>query len=316
MNLSKGDILSLLAEGGEELFARADAVRRREKGEFVEVRALLEFSNHCRRLCRYCGLNAENRKLPRFRLDPSEIVSLSQEAARAGYRTVVLQSGEDRSYSPEAIGEMVHKIKKSGCAVTLSCGEWPREVYAHWRACGADRYLLKHETADPALYRALHPDSTLSARLRCLRDLKELGYETGGGFMVGLPGETPETVADNLLLLQTIGCDMAGIGPFLPHPDTALRDAPPGSGELTRRAVAVARLLLPRANLPATTALTVLEGDRSVFSCGANVVMKKITPGPCKKLYQIYPADFPDADIPQGRREVEAEIRSYGRTPR
>lgn len=316
MNLSKEEILSLLAGEEAKLFSRADAVREREKGAFVEVRALLEFSNYCHRLCRYCGLNAENRNLSRFRLEPSEIISLSTEAASAGYRTVVLQSGEDRSYSPETIGEMVREIKKSGCAVTLSCGEYPREVYAHWRDCGADRYLLKHETADPALYRQLHPDSTLDNRLRCLRDIKELGYETGGGFMVGLPGETLETVADNLLLLQELGCDMAGIGPFLPHPDTPLGDAAPGSGELTRRAVAVVRLLLPQANLPATTALTVLEGDRSVFSCGANVIMKKITPGPCKKLYQIYPAEFPDADIPQGRREVEAEIRSYGRTPR
>lgn len=316
MTLQKAEILALLRGEGDALFAEADAVREREKGSIVDIRALLEFSNHCRRLCSYCGLRAENRTLARFRLTPEEIVSLSQEAAKAGYRTVVLQSGEDRSYSPEAIGEMVREIKKSGIAVTLSCGEWPKEVYAHWRDCGADRYLLKHETADPALYRELHPDSTLEERLRCLRDLKALGYETGGGFMVGLPGETLETVADNLLLLAALECDMAGIGPFLPHPDTPLRHAPPGSGELTRRAVAVARLLLPRANLPATTALTVLEGDRSVFSCGANVVMKKITPNSLQKLYQIYPADFPETDIPAGRREVEAEIRSYGRIPR
>ena len=316
MTLSKAEVLDLLRGEGDALFTEADAVRAQEKGDIVDIRALLEFSNHCRRLCHYCGLRAENRALARFRLSPEEIVSLSREAAEAGYRTVVLQSGEDRSYSPETIGEMVREIKKSGCAVTLSCGEWPKEVYAHWRDCGADRYLLKHETADPALYRELHPDSTLKDRLRCLRDLKALGYETGGGFMVGLPGETLEAVADNLLLLAALGCDMAGIGPFLPHPDTPLGSAPPGSGELTRRAVAVARLLLPRANLPATTALTVLEGDRSVFSCGANVVMKKITPASVQKLYQIYPADLPQADIPAGRREVEAEIRSYGRIPR
>lgn len=304
-------------EDFDEVYARADRVRREEKGDEIQIRALLEFSNHCRRACRYCGLNRYNAGLPRFRLEPCEMLETALEAVEAGYRTVVFQSGEDGWYTPEAIGDVVRAVKRAGAAVTLSCGEYPTEVYEYWRSCGADRYLLKHETADPKLYARLHPDSRLEARLRCLRDLKRLGYETGGGFMIGLPGQTEAAVAENLLLLRELSCDMAGIGPFIPHPDTPLRDVPHGSTELTKRAVALARLLLPKANLPATTALGVLDmgQKRSVFDCGANVIMQKVTPNRVKRLYEIYPAQLADSSVRSGRLAVEEEIRSLGRTP-
>lgn len=299
------------------IFRQADRLRRERKGDEIQIRALLEFSSHCRRMCRYCGLNRTNTALQRFRLEPSEILETALEAVEAGYRTVVLQSGEDGWYKPEAIGEVVRGIKRAGAAVTLSCGEVPDEVYRYWRECGADRYLLKHETSDPELYAALHPDSSLEERLRCLRAIHSLGYETGGGFMVGLPGQTLDTVASDLLLLREIGCHMAGIGPFIPHPETPLRDASPGSTELTKRAVALARLLLPDANLPATTALGVLDSGekRSVFDCGANVIMQKVTPVRVRRMYEIYPSNPAESSISAGRKAVEEEIRRLGRIP-
>ena len=276
----------------QEVYQAADAVRRQTVGDTVHIRALLEFSNYCRRRCRYCGLNAAH-KQTRYRMTAEEILASAQEASAAGYRTLVMQSGEDPGFPLKLLGEVIREIKsRTGMAVTVSCGEMAEEDYAYLRRCGADRYLLKHETADPALYDQLHPCGTLGNRVGCLRTLKRLGFETGGGFMVGLPGQTPAVIARDLLLLRSIPCDMAGIGPFIAHPATDLRGCPNGSTELTKRAVSLARLLLPGANLPATTALGVLDsGEKSdVFSCGANVVMKKITPDPYKQLYEIYPS--------------------------
>ena len=315
--LSKGQLVELLElEDFDPICAQADAVRRETVGDTVHIRALLEISNHCRRLCTYCGLRAPRTSLPRYRMTPQEIVSAACEAAQVGYRTLVLQSGEDPWFTPKILGEIVSEIKaRTGMAVTLGCGEMKGEDYAYLKEAGTDRYLIKHETADPDLYRRLHPDSTLEQRVGCLRTLKELGYETGSGFMVGLPGQTLETLAEDLLLLASIPCDMAGIGPFLPHPDTPLREGTAGSPELTRRCVALARLLLPTANLPATTALTLRGDNGQVFSGGANVVMRKITPNCYKKQYEIYPANLPDTDIPAQRQQLEEQIRSLGRVP-
>lgn len=307
----------LLREDFSEIYQEADRVRRETVGDTVHIRALLEFSSYCKRLCRYCGLNCANQNASRFRLTPQEILETAQEARDAGYQTLVLQSGEDPWYTAEIIGDLVKKIKAMGLVLTLSCGEHPAETYRYWRDCGADRYLLKHETSSEPLYRSLHPDSTLAQRVACLKTLKKLGYETGGGFMIGLPGQDADTIAGDLLLLREIGCDMAGIGPFIPHPDTPLKDSAHGSTELTKRAVALARLLLPKANLPATTALGVLDSGekRGVFDCGANVIMRKVTPLSVRKLYEIYPAKLAETDIPSGRRETEEEIRQMGRIP-
>ena len=316
-DLSPAGLERLLALADFTPVAReADRVRSETVGDTVHIRALLEFSNHCRRRCAYCGLRADNRPLPRYRMAPEEIVAAAREAHQAGYRTIVLQSGEDPWYTPQLLGEIVSEIKAAtDMAVTLSCGEMDRDAYAHLRACGADRYLLKQETADPDLYRAFHPGTSLEERVGCLKALKALGYETGSGFMVGLPGQTLSVLARDLLLLKEIPCDMAGIGPFLPHPATPLASAQPGSAELTRRCVALARLLLPKANLPATTALTVRGDNGQVFSGGANVVMRKITPTAYKRLYEIYPANMPDTDVAAQRALLEEQIRALGRVP-
>lgn len=314
---TQGELVELLGlEDFSPIYAQADQVRAEAVGDTVHIRALLEISNHCRRMCTYCGLRAPRQNLTRYRMDPEEVVQAACEAHAVGYRTIVLQSGEDPWYTPLMLGQIVSAIKaKTDMAVTLGCGEMREEDYAFLKLAGTDRYLIKHETADPDLYRRLHPDSSLDKRVGCLRTLKRLGYETGSGFMVGLPGQTLETLAQDLLLLASIPCDMAGIGPFLPHPDTPLRDGTAGDAELTRRCVALARLMLPSANLPATTALTVRGDNGQVFSGGANVVMRKITPNCYKRMYEIYPAQLPDTDIPAQRAQLEEQIRSLGRVP-
>lgn len=310
---------AIVAEDFSAVYAAADECRRSAVGDTVHLRAIVEFSNHCRRQCRYCGLNANNPNLRRFRMTPDEIVQAARQAADAGYHTVVLQSGEDAWFTPKVLGDVVRRIKaEAGLAITLSCGELPEEAYAYLRRCGADRYLLKHETADPALYEKLHPCGTLENRVHCLKTLKRLGYETGSGFMIGLPGQTADIIAADLLLLCEINCDMAGIGPFIPHPDTSLGGEVAGSAELTKRAVALARLLLPRCNLPATTSLGVLDSSEknNIFSCGANVVMRKVTPPEYRKFYEIYPADFGAVkSVAAERAELEDIVWKLGRIP-
>lgn len=264
-SLDRRRIAELLAlEDFSPVYREADRVRRETVEDTVHIRAIIEFSNICSRQCIYCGLNCRNSEIERFRMSTDEIVRSAKAAVDAGYRTIVLQSGEDRTYPVERLGEIVEALKSIGDdppAVTLSCGEMSRKDYEYLREKGADRYLLKQETADPELYRKLHPCGTLEDRVKCLRDLKALGYETGSGFMIGLPGQTLETVADDLLLLKDIGCHMAGIGPFIANPRTPLAGAKNGDPELTRRAVAIARLLLPHANLPVTTSLSVLTAS-------------------------------------------------------
>lgn len=186
--MNRRDLIDALkAEDFSPYYRLADKIRFQEKGNYVDIRAILEFSNICRRKCVYCGLNCRNQALHRYRMTPDEIVDAASAAARAGYRTLVMQSGEDPWFTPKILGGLVKEIKKTGMAVTLSCGEMPEEAYAYLRECGADRYLLKHETADPEIYSALHPDSSLQQRIACLKVLKRLGYETGSGFMIGLP---------------------------------------------------------------------------------------------------------------------------------
>ena len=332
------------------VYEAADRVRAENVGDTVHLRAIIEFSNICKRQCIYCGLNRDNAALPRFRMTHEEIVATAREAVAAGYRTIVLQSGEDPHFTPEKLGAIIRDIKAieltdvgtdeaAHPAVTVSCGEMSEEDYAYLKSCGADRYLLKHETADPELYNRLHPCGTLENRTNCLKAIHELGYETGSGFMVGLPGQTLETIAEDLLLLREIPCQMAGIGPFISNPKTKLVGAKNGDPEMTRRAVAIARLMLPKANLPVTTALSIMtEADtaqntnkqggavatgigtadpiENPFAFGANVVMKKVTPDEYKAAYEIYPAEYKPTDIKGDRQQLEQLIRSYGREPK
>ena len=316
--MDKRELTEMLAlENFDRIYKQADAVRKDHKGDEVYIRAIIEFSNICGRKCKYCGLNATNNKVVRYRMAPEEILDTARQATDAGYRTIVLQSGEDPCFHKEVLGDIVKAIKSMGAAVTLSCGELSYEELEYLRQCGADRYLLKHETADPHLYAQLHPCGRLEDRVNCLKNIRELGYETGSGFMIGLPGQTLETIAEDLLLLKRLGCKMAGIGPFIPHPDTPLAGEKEGSPELTKRAVALARLLLPEANLPVTTSLGVInqrEKDNA-FACGANVIMKKVTPDPYKEAYEIYPAKLEKTDIVKDRKTLEEQIRGLGRIP-
>ncbi len=294
------------------LFARADALRAQVKGEEVWLRAIIEFSNHCVRNCRYCGLRRANGQVRRYRMEPEDIVDIACQAAAAGIGTVVLQSGDDLDYPAEAIASVIAAIKKrTTLKVTLSLGEREPDEYARWREAGADRYLMKHETADPVLYGEMHPGKTLAERLDALRLLKALGYEIGSGFIVGLPGQTPETLAADVALAQELDVDMCGVGPFLPQADTPLAAMPAGDFAMTLRSIALLRLACPRANLPATTALATLapaDGQLRALQVGANVIMPNFTPEDFRKNYRIY-----DNKAAVGLDAAREAIRQAGR---
>ena len=310
--------LELPEEDFSPFYAHANGICLREKGRYVQLRAIIEFSNCCRRQCRYCGLRAGNGEIGRFRMGKDEILETAAEAVKAGYRTVILQSAEDPWYTARLLAEIVEGAAALGVNVTLSVGERTAEEYRLWKEAGAKRYLLKHETSDPVLYRSLHPCGTLEQRLGCLRELYKLGYEVGSGFMVGLPGQTLETIARDIMLLGELGCEMAGIGPFVPSPYTPLKDAPAGSPLLTKRAIALTRIVYPRMALPATTALSVIAPDvrDAAYETGADVLMKTVTPSRYRKHYEIYPSPGAGTKgIASDRRELEDIIRSLDRIP-
>ncbi len=316
--MTKQELINLLAlEDFSPVYKEADRIRKETVGDEVHIRAIIEFSNICSRHCRYCGISCNNPNVKHYRMTSEEILATAKEAIDAGYRTIVLQSGEDPSLDRGWMGNIVKEIKAMGVAVTLSIGELSDEDLRYYRECGADRYLLKHETADPELYDSLHPCGTLESRTHSLMTIHDLGYETGSGFMIGLPGQTLETIAEDLLLLKKLNCKMAGIGPFIPHPETPLKDAGPGDPELTKRAVALTRILIPDANLPVTTALGIVDQQQkeNAFACGANVVMKKVTPDEYKEAYEIYPAKLDKTNIKEDRRVLEDQIRALGRIP-
>lgn len=302
VTLSRQEILQYL-QGLDDagLFAQARDMRQRACGKDVYLRGIVEFSNHCRMTCHYCGLRAANEKLQRYRLTQQEILQAASRATELGLGTVVLQSGEDLSYDAHTVGGIVSEIKQRlGLAVTLSLGERPFDELALWRDCGADRYLLKFETGNAGLHARLRPGRTLEQRLACLRELQELGYEAGSGIIVGLPGQTPDDLAEALLLLQGLDLDMLSAGPFLPHPDTPLGRAPAGSVPLSLRVMALLRLLSPGSNIPATSALEVArpEGRLLGLQAGANVIMPTITPKHVCAGYAIYPGkNAPDDDV-------------------
>ena len=316
--LDKGALVSLLAsaECEEELAAAADRVRKEYVGDGVHLRGLIEFSNICRQNCMYCGLRRDNGKLERYRLDAEEILSLAEKAKGYGYQTVVLQSGEDGYFDAVRLAAILREIKKLDLAITLSIGERSYEEYKILREAGADRFLLRIETTDERLYEELDPGMSHRNRLRCLEDLKRLGYEVGTGTLVGLPGQTLESLAEDILFYQSIDADMLGIGPLIPNGDTPLGGAPAGDFHITRRMVALLRLLLPEANLPATTAVeTLLPGGREIMlASGANVVMPNVTEGEYRRKYALYPGKSCVADTPSHCRNcMESRILAMGR---
>lgn len=281
----------------EQLRAAADAVRRETVGEAVHLRGLIEISSHCVRGCGYCGLRAGNRGLARYRMDAGAVLACARQARDLGYGTVVLQAGEDPGLDRGFIAGLVARLKEeTGLAVTLSLGERSLEDLAAWRAAGADRYLLRFETSDPALFRRIHPGPGRD-RLRLLHGLRRLGYQVGTGVMVGLPGQTWASLAEDLLRFRELDPDMIGVGPYLPHPQTPLgREAHagevPNDVATTLKVIALARLLCPEANIPATTALATLDpaqGRERGLRAGANVVMPNLTPAPYREGYEIYP---------------------------
>lgn len=317
--LLKADITALLSiQKPAPLFAAADRVRREFVGDEVYLRALIEFSNYCKNDCVYCGIRRSNPKADRYRLTPDQIIETAHTAAELGYKTVVLQSGEDLWFDTDKLCHIIREIKKLDAAVTLSIGEKTREEYAAYRRAGADRYLLRIETTDKFLYEKLDPGMSWDNRARCLYDLKELGYEVGSGSLVGLPGQTLESLADDLLFFKNLPVDMAGIGPFIPHPQTPLAaETAQGHFELSLKMMAVMRLLLPDINIPATTAMETLhpQGRLLALQCGANVVMPNATQGDARVKYELYPGKICTGDAPeQCRGCIQRKIESIGRT--
>lgn len=296
IELTREDIITLLqALPGEEetqLFSLADKVRQENLGDEVHLRGIIEFSNYCRNDCHYCGLRRSNKDIKRYRIPLEEIVETARYAAELGYGTIVLQSGEELHYSGQELAEIIRRVKEVGnFAITVCVGERSREDYELMKQAGADRYLLKHETADPELFAKLRPGTTLEERLTRLKWLKELGFQVGSGNMVGLPGQTVETLADDILLLKELDVEMAGIGPFISHHQTPLSESSNGDLNLTLKVLAVVRLVLPQTHLPATTAVGTLhpEGRKLALGCGANVIMPNLSPASYREMYQIYP---------------------------
>ena len=317
--LTEAELAALLSdEGAEEaMAAAADRVRRAFVGDEVHLRGLIEFSSYCRQNCLYCGLRWDNEKAQRYRLAPEEIVSLAEKAKAAGYPTVVMQSGEDAWFTADRLAAIVRDVKRLGLAVTLSIGERTADEYRALREAGADRFLLRIETTDRALYERLDPGMSYENRARCLADLKRLGYEVGTGCLVGLPGQTAEMLARDVLFFQSIDADMVGIGPLVPNGDTPLGNEPPGDMRLVCRMVAAIRLLLPEANIPATTAMETLQpGAREqMLRSGANVMMPNVTEGEARQKYALYPGKACVADTPEHCRAcMEGRIRAMGRT--
>ncbi len=277
-----------------ELMRRANEVCKQTYGNGVFLRGLIEFTNHCALDCAYCGIRRSNAKATRYRLKVSQIVDLALAGWTYGLKTFVLQGGEDPWFTTDRIVEILDGIQEvtgGQGAVTLSVGIRAREVYRRWKAAGADRYLMRFETSDPDLYASLKNGAKLKDRIQALSDLREEGFEVGSGYMVGLPGETEETRIASALLCHELDLDMVGIGPFIPHPETPLAQAPQQPIDLAVRAAALVRLLLPEANLPATTAAGSLDkqGREKMLAAGANVLMPNITPESVKKDYLLYP---------------------------
>ncbi|MGE5417867.1 MAG: [FeFe] hydrogenase H-cluster radical SAM maturase HydE [Acidobacteriota bacterium] len=321
-DLTHDEIVILLAiedaESLNRLYTYADTIRERYVGNGVHLRGLVEFSNYCRKNCNYCGIRGGNKNSERYRMDIEEILETVDVAEKLGYRTVVLQSGEDPFYTVDKIEDLLKRIKaQSNVAVTLSIGERPREEYERFYQVGADRYLLRFETSNPELYKKLHPDSRYEERFLALQWLKEIGYQVGSGIMVGLPGQTLDDLANDILTFKALDLEMVGVGPFICHEETPLAGNPNGTVEMTFKVIALTRIVTRTAHIPATTALASLrpaDGREKALELGANVVMPNVTPVKYRALYELYPAKIcigEDAEQCQGC--IRGRIASIGR---
>lgn len=294
-NLSREELISLLETDiyDEALAHQADTVRRSIYGEDVYLRGLIEFTNYCKNNCYYCGIRRDNKNASRYRMSPEEILSTCKYGYEQGFKTFVLQGGEDPYYTDEIMCRIISEIRKNfpDCAITLSIGEKSKDSYKAYFEAGANRYLLRHETATDDHYRKLHPEEmSLSYRKECLYNLKEIGFQVGAGFMVGSPYQTLDNLAEDLLFLKELQPDMVGIGPFISHKDTPFADENNGTLEMTLRLISIVRLLLPNSLIPATTALGTIhpQGRELGLKAGANVMMPNISPKEAKDKYMLY----------------------------
>lgn len=316
---SRNDIIEILKDDSNNdwLFSLADKTREEYVGDEVHLRGLIEFSNICKRQCKYCGLRCEDKFIDRYRISKENIISYAEHAVNMGYKTIVLQSGEDEYYNTDLMCEIIAGIKKLGVALTLSIGEKTYEEYKAFKEAGADRYLIRIETTDKTLYNQMHPNMNFDNRVRCLENLGRLGYEVGTGCLVGLPNQTIESLADDILFFKEINADMVGIGPFIPHPHTPLKDSASGSFTLALKVMALTRILLKDINIPATTAMETLNPNGRIIALqsGANVVMPNVTTTEYRAKYEIYPNKICINENPDKCKGcISAKIQSIGRS--
>ena len=274
------------------LYSEADRVRKEYMGDAVHLRGLIEFSNVCGRDCLYCGIRRSNKDVFRYKMPVDEIVKTAENAKKLGYKSLVLQSGENCQYPLKEMCNFISRIKKElGVAITLSIGEKTKEEYAALKEAGCDRYLLRFETSAQDIFHQLRPASSFEDRIRCLKWLRELGFQVGSGIMVGLPGQTAAMIAEDILLMNELDLDMIGIGPFIADGHTPLKDAKNGTLELTLKTLALIRITTKNTHLPATTAMGSIDpqGRQKALKCGANVLMPNVTPTKYRKHYQLYP---------------------------
>jgi len=313
--------LIALADGSQQelyLFEKARQKKEEIYQDKIYIRGLIELSNYCKNNCLYCGIRAINTSIERYRLSKEQILDCTRYGYELGFRTFVLQGGEDPAYSDQDICDIVRQIKEEhpDCAVTLSIGEKTYESYKAYKEAGADRYLLRHETATESHYQMLHPEKmSFKNRQRCLADLKSLGYQVGSGFMVGSPFQTMEHIVADLRYLQQLEPDMIGIGPFIPHHQTPFADKKQGDLHLTLRLIAILRLMFPNALLPSTTALGSIhpEGRKMGLGCGANVVMPNLSPLDVRNLYKIYDNKaYVNAEAAEGIAILKKEAEEIG----
>ncbi len=321
--LTKDEYIELLYKWDDPLvmeLLQKEALRLRELhySNKIFVRGLIEFTNYCKNDCYYCGIRRSNKNAGRYRLTKEEILECCSYGYELGFRTFVLQGGEDPYYSDEKMIDIVSAIKTAypDCAVTLSIGEKTYDSYRAFRSAGVDRYLLRHETACESHYQKLHPqEMKLEVRKQCLRDLKSLGFQTGAGFMVGSPGQTMESIADDFLFLKELQPEMVGIGPFIPHHDTMFAKEPAGSVDFTLFLLSITRILLPKVLLPATTALGTMDenGREKGILHGANVIMPNLSPLKNRKQYELYDNKIcTGEEAAEGLAELEKRVASVG----
>lgn len=294
--MKKQEVIGLLKSEGQELealYKQADKIRADNFGGEVFLRGIIEFSNYCRKNCFYCGIRRSNLGVKRYRISDDEIVEAARKAEKAHCNTVVLQSGEDLFYTKDKMGELIKRIKQeTHLTITLSVGERDLATYEYWKKCGMDRYLLRFETSNQKLFKACHPDDDFHQRIECLKNLKDLGVQTGSGFLIGLPNETYEDLAEDILFCTRLNLDMIGVGPFIVHTNTPFHVSHnPFPKEVFFKTIAILRVLNPKAHIPATTAFDAIDpnGRNLLLQRGANVFMPNMTPKKYRKLYMLYP---------------------------